>query len=387
MGQNRSMVRVEVSPRVLTWAQERSGLAPDALQHRFPAFEDWRNGETLPTLRQLEAFAQATFTPIGSLFLKDPPEEPLPLPDFRTIRNQAIRRPSANLLDTLYQCQQRQEWYRDFARDNHEDPLPFIGSLSLQTAVADAAGQLRRELDFGVEDRGPTWSDAFSRLRDQADDLGVLVMVSGIVGSNTHRKLDPEEFRGFALADELAPLVFVNGADSKAAQIFTLTHELAHVWLGESALDDPDLGDTDNNNTELWCNSVAAEVLVPLDQLRDVLRSGAQTTADLEGLARRFKLSTLVALRRVFDAGYLEWKAYQEAFATELARVMDIVERGGAGGGNFYNTQPVRTSKRFTRALIMSTLEGRTLERDAFRLLGFRKQSTFTELANQLGVR
>ena len=204
------------------------------------------------------------------------------------------------------------------------------------------------------------------------DDAGVLVMVSGVVGSNTHRKLNPREFRGFALADDLAPLVFVNGTDSRAAQLFTLAHELVHIASGGSAHDDPDLGVRVAEGTELWCNRVAAEFLVPSPELGRVLSPDLPLADACQRVARTFKVSSLVALRRIFEIGRLDWEAYQRAYGDELERAGRLVEARQAQGGNFYNTQPVRVSKRLTRALIASTLEGQTLYRDAFRLLGFR---------------
>jgi Zn-dependent peptidase ImmA (M78 family) len=379
------MVNVEVSAKLLTWAQDRSGLPSAELLRKFPALDEWHAGSKKPTLRQLEDFAQATHTPIGLLFLSVPPAEPLPVPDFRTIGNKAVGRPTANLLDAVYLCQQRQDWYRDFAQANRFDAIRFVGSLAVGSNVLEAAATLRSDLRYEVNRRGSSWSEALTLLRDQADELGILVMVSGVVGSNTHRKLNPREFRGFALVDDLAPLIFINGADTKAAQVFTLAHELAHIWAGQSALDDPDLVAHTTNNSEAWCNHVAAEFLVPLDELHKAYREQAPVSEQLEKIAALFRVSTLVALRRIFDGGYLDWASYQREYASEYERVMELVGTG-ATGGNFYNTQPVRVSKRFARAVVADTLEGQTLYSDAFRLLGFKKQSTFTELAHRLAI-
>lgn len=382
------MIRVEVPAALLAWARDRSGISRDDLFRRFPKLPDWESGAASPTLRQLEGFASATHTPVGYFFLSGPPDIPLPLPDFRTRRAEAVRQPSPDLLDTIFLSEQRQEWYRDYARINRDGPVEFVGSISTATGIAAAATVMREALGFGVGERAATWSESFRRLADQAEDLGILVMVSGVVGSNTHRQLDPGEFLGFALVDEYAPAVFVNGASTKAAQIFTLAHELVHIWLGQSALDDPDVGGLGlvrENEIERWSDQVAAELLVPLDALTQQYRRTAELTGELDRLARTFKVSTLVILRRIHDAGNLDSEEYWGAYQTELARVRALTGEAGSGG-NFYNTQPVRTSKRFARAIITSTLEGQTLYADALQLLGFKKISTFNELAQRLGV-
>jgi Zn-dependent peptidase ImmA (M78 family) len=379
-------VRVPVRPEMLTWARERSRLEPEDLFRRFKALPAWEEGAKQPTLKQLEDFARATHTPVGYLFLSEPPAEPLPVPDLRTIGDVEIGHASPDLLDTMYQSQQRQEWYRDYARLNREAAVPFVGTLKVGDDVVAAASQIRDALSFEPSERGSTWSQALSLLAERAETNGILVMVNGVVGSNTHRKLDPKEFRGFALADDLAPVVFINGSDTKAAQIFTLAHELVHIWLGQSAVSDADLSRTSTNNIERWCNKVAAEFLLPAADLDQYVLDRDEITDALEALARRFKVSTLVALRRLFDLRHLTFDEYRDAYTAELARVLALIEQRGSSGGNFYNTQPVRVSKRFARALIASTLEGDTLQRDAFQMLGFKKVSTFNDLAAQLGV-
>ena len=380
-------VRVNVVPSLLAWAAERSGRDPDELRESFPKLSEWETGDAQPTLKQLEHFARATYTPLGFLFLDEPPEERMPVPDFRTMPGARGSQPSPDLLDTIYLCEERQEWFRGYARTVGQDPLEFVGSLDTGTPIEQAAETMRETLAFDLDSRASisTWSDALRELINRAEDIGVLVMVSGVVGSNTHRKLNPSEFRGFALADDLAPVVFINGADTKAAQIFTLAHELAHIWLGSTAVSDARLEQSQvTDSLERWCNAVAAELLVPLASIREAHRHGADLTGELERLARFYKVSTLVILRRVFDAGYLERADYNAAYEAELERVRDKMR--ASSGGDFYNTQPARVSKRFARAVVADTLEGRTLRRDAFRLLSFKKQSTFAELSERLGV-
>lgn len=382
------MTRVTIKKELLSWARERAGLEQDALVGRFKKLLEWEAGEIQPTLKQAEDFARAVHVPVGYLFLTEPPEESLPIPDFRTFAGQPLLRPSPNLLDTIYTCQERQSWYRDFARVTQRPELEFVGSATVNMSQEDVAGRIRRTLDFEVAARQScqTWTDALRLFIRQADKIGVLVMVSGVVMSNNHRKLDPTEFRGFALSDPLAPLIFINGSDSKAAQIFTLAHELAHLWLGDSALSNIEAAPRQGfRQEEVWCNAVAAELLVPIASLRAELRTGELLSDTLSRLARKFKVSTLVILRRLLDAGQLDRSSFEAAWNQERKRLREIAQRGSSGG-NFYRTTISRVSPRFARALITSTLEGQTLFRDAYRMLGVAKTETFNNLGREVGV-
>ena len=340
------MTRVPVTPELLRWAIDRSRKDRGELVARFEKLPEWESGQTRPTWKQLEAFARAVHVPAGYLFLSRPPEETVPIPDFRTLAGQAVTRPSPNLLDTLYACQERQGWYRDFARIGGQPELDFVGSARIETPPGSA------------------------------------------VMNNNRRPLDPAEFRGFALADPIAPLIFVNGADTKAAQIFTLAHELAHLWLGETALSNPDLGAAKPRpgfrREEVWCNAVAAELLMPMAALREHLRAGEPLPAALPRLAGIFKVSTLVVLRRLLDAGSIERAGFKSAWAAENRRLRDLAQQ--SGGGNFHRTALSRVGRRFASALVADTLEGRTLYRDAFRMLGVSRLETFDTLGREVGA-
>lgn len=380
---------VDVEPDLLRWAVARAGWDEETTDRRAPRLDTWLDQEKRPTLKQLEKFAHDTHTPLGLMFLKEPPVEAIPIPDMRTLQNAQITQPSADLLDTIYLCQEHQDWYREYARTQEFDPIEFIGSVKLNDQPEIVADRIRADLNFGPNERSTfsTWEDAFRELINRIEGIGVLVKVNGVVGANPHRKLRPEEFRGFALSDELAPLIFVNGADTKAAQIFTIIHELAHLYLGESALSDAAMGAVKSSAHEAWCNKVAAEVLVPKAILSNDY-SGTVTPQELNRLARRYKVSTLVLLKSIYDAGLVSWDAYQDQYNEEYRRVMERLseQRADSSGGNYYYTQPIRLSRQFTQAVLTSTFEGTTAYRDAYQLLGTKKHETFIGLAEQLGV-
>jgi Zn-dependent peptidase ImmA (M78 family) len=379
------MMKVGVKPEMLGWARLRSGINPARLHKRFPKLVKWENGEDRPTLKQLEKYARATHAPVGFFFLNEPPRETIPIPDFRTTAREMYEIPSPNLLDTIYICQQRQEWYREYAAANHEAALTFAGSANVSNNIVKTAADIRRTLKFDLDARRRllTWTDALRQFIHQADDAGVLVMCSGIVQNNTHRKLDPEEFKGFAMADDLAPLIFINGADYKAAQMFTLAHELAHIWLGQTAVSDSEPSRLPENDVEIWCNKAAAEILVPIDMIKEDHAQGAEIHGETGRLARLYKVSSLVILRRLLDAQLISREVFRREYDDELLRLSRITK---GSGGDFYLSQPAKLSRRFAKALITSALEGQTLFLDAFRMLGIKKMGTFRELANTLEI-
>ena len=380
-------MRIDVAPKMLSWARQRARLDIDSLLTKFPKLNDWEQGTVQPTSKQLEEYAKKTHLPFGVFFLPEPPKEDLPIPDFRAMEAIPFSQASPNLLDTIYLCQQRQEWYHEFAKIHGLDQLGFVGSKTLEDDVILAAADISKTLHFSFEHRQQThnWTEALRLFIEQVEKQGIMVMISGVVGSNNYRKLDQEEFRGFVMVDTLAPLIFINSNDTISAKTFTLAHELAHIWLGESGVSNMLMERIPDERTERWCNQVAAELLVPMEDLSNTYDADNDLYTEMERLARRYKVSTLVVLRRIFDMGAIDSEIFWETWNEELERLKKIERRSGSGG-DFYRTLGVRISKRFARALVMSTLEGQTLYRDAFKMLGIKKHSTFNEIVNNFGL-
>ena len=378
-------VRLRVAPAVLRWARLRSGRDPFDLAARFPQLPAWERGDRQPTLKQLEAFANATHVPFGALFLDVPPTEALPIADFRSTQATAApRTPSGDLLDTIYLCQQRQAWLAEELQTTHAPPSPFISRHIPGESPIDGAARARAVLRFEVADRPTTQPPerAFALLGELAEDAGILVMVSGVVGSHTQRKLSVDEFRGLALLDTFAPLVFVNGVDAKTAQLFTLAHELGHLWRGESAVSAMTMDSVAHNDTERWCDAFASELLVPRGALASVLAQDPSLVTQSSRLARRFAVSEAVALRALYDAGH----PLESDLRARLRPLLARRARAESAGGDFYATLFARVSRRFARELVVGTLERRIPYTRALRLLGVSKLSAFDTLANKLGL-
>ncbi len=378
---------VDVKPQLLRWAIARSRIPREDLLKKIPRLAEWERGERQPTLRQLEDFARRTMTPLGHLFLPEPPAETLPVPDFRTKGDTPIDRPSPNLLDTIGEMLQRQAWMRDYLIELGQEPLPFVGCADKGRAVTSVAADIRATLRLTDEWAAEldSWEQALMRLRQVIDSAGILIAMNGVVGNNTHRPLNPDEFRGFVLIDPYAPLIFVNNADFKAAQMFTLAHELAHVWLGKSALFNlvqmlPD----ERDDEEKFCNQVAAEFLVPRKGILRLWDDAQGEANPFPVIARACKVSGLVAARRALDLGLINRRRFFDFYAREIsqlaARQQQRKER--SQGGDFYRTATVRIGKRFGEAVARAVAEGRLLYRDGYRLTGL-KGEAFDRFARQ----
>jgi Zn-dependent peptidase ImmA (M78 family) len=381
-------MKVTLVPQVLRWARERAGLSVRELAEKISAkpeqVRDWEQTGQL-SFSRAEKLARVTHTPFGYLYLETPPEEKLPIPDFRTVAGKDVLRPSPDLLDVLSDALRRQDWFRDYLVAYGEEPLSFVGSVKLDQSPEEVAARIRDaiRLDTEVRSDARNWEEALRLQVEGMEESGVLVMRSGIVGNNTHRQLSVEEFRGFALSDPYAPLVFINSRDSKGAQMFTLAHELVHIWLGVSGVSNLEATYAPNHRVERFCNRVAAELMVPAVELRAEWQTARAQPKPLAGLAQRFKVSSLVLLRRLRDLRFISQAQFERQYSDEEKRFEERTAQS-AGGGDFYLTQRTRTGRRFAKALIESVLEGRTTYRDAFQLLGIRKIETFNEFVKEM---
>jgi len=275
---------------------------------------------------------------------------------------------------------------RGFLIEQGEPPLEFIASRSLQDAPSEVAQEMRRFL--GLETQWsralPTWEDALRTLVQTIEAAGILVMINGVVENNTRRPLDVAEFRGFVLCDLHAPVIFINGRDAKAAQMFTLVHELAHLWLGQGGISDFNALLPSENEVEVFCNKVAAEFLVPAHEMTEAWQQVRRAMKPFEKLARTFKVSPIVVARRVLDLGLITrrhffdfYQEYRDTAAERTAR--------RTGGGNFYRTLGNRLGKRFPSAVYSAAREGSLQYRDAYQLTGL-SGNNYDRFGRELGL-
>jgi len=380
---------LEFQPEVLQWARKRARLDVAALAKKMGLIEDrveeWEKSGEL-TFKQAEKLAQKTHTPIGYLFLPAPPVEKLPITDFRTLKSDELRQPSPELLDVIHQTQRQQDWYREYLISQNAEPLAFIGKATLRTKVTQLSADIRKTISFSIAQSKATqnWEDALRQTIRAVEDAGILVMKIGYAGSSTKRGLDVHEFRGFALADEYAPLVFINGKDAPPAQMFTLAHELVHLWLGQSGVStlEQTFVPEGAKEIELYCNQVAAEFLVPLADLEKEYNKAVSPLDQVKRLASVYRVSSVVMARRFKDAGYLDWDSYRAFYQKEVDAARAKLKKGK--GGDPYATMRSKNSNRFSQALIGNTLEGRTSYSDAFSLLGVKTTKAFKQFASDL---
>ncbi len=362
------MNKVHVRPMVLRWAMERSGLPLDVLTAKFPALLEWVNETGKPTLRQLEAFARATGTPLGFLFLSNPPVDELGIPYYRTVQDRKIVRPSADLIETVHMMEARQDWFREYLSSIGSDPLDIPEAPINFMDGAHCLRDLLNLPDNWIMEE-PSSDSAVRALKHSAERVGIIVVVNGIVGNNTHRVLKPEEFRGFVLVDDYAPLIFVNGSDAKQAQLFTMAHELVHILYRKSAAFDLRDFNPGADLVEQLCNQAAVEFLVPREAFLQQLSGVEINYESFLFIAKRFKVSILVVLRRALELHVVDQVNFWRLYETHKRSIADI-PRTSRNGGDYYRNQDYRVGKPFFMAVARATQEGSLPILEGYRLTG-----------------
>lgn len=367
------MTKAWINNNILVWAREQARLSVEDVADRIGTsatkVQAWESREALPTFKQAQRFAEISRIPFGYLYLQEPPGYQLPITDFRTIGDQPPPPLGADFRELLNEVLRKQSWFREYRLEQSTERLPFVGKFQIGAPIRDVALDIKNVFHLQEADKAtaPNWESYLRLLSERAETAGILIMKSGIVGTNTHRPLSVEEFRGFVVSDDIAPVIFLNGKDALAAQIFTLVHELAHIWLGVSGVSNPDIrSNSPSVDIEKYCNSVAAEFLVPEDELAASWNAAESFAENAWRLCRHFKVSSVVLARRAAEKGLGEWADYFAFYEAEQAA---WVRGSQSSGGDFYRTSAIRNGKLFTKAVLERAFEGKLLYRDAGALL------------------
>ncbi len=377
--------RIGIERSLIAWAIARTGRPIDELLIKFPKLNTWKTSKR-PTLTfvELERLATETRTPLGFFFLSAPPPDDVPIPDFRTVADRRVTRMSVDLIDTLQAMQHRQAWCATIADEDVWTPLKFIESAK----TSDDASAIATDI-LSVLKLPTNWStslsnteQALSVLRERVESCGIFIAINGCVGNNTSRILDPEEFRGFVFADRFAPLIFVNGHDAKSAQLFTIMHELAHLWVGRSGVLSPDYLAPAFDATEELCNRVAAEALVPEAELSTVWYSYSDLPDPFVALSKRYKVSPVVIGRRLVETSLVSRTKFFDFYNAYTSTPSPPKK---SSGGSFYNNQNFRIGKRFMRLVGRAAEDGRITFTEAYRLTGL-NNVTFEKYLQRIGA-
>jgi Zn-dependent peptidase ImmA (M78 family) len=363
-------VRVDISPNILNWVLDTSvfdGISDEVIT----SLRQWRTGTTQPTYNQIESISKKIHIPLGYFFLQNPPKETFPILEYRTVDSNAIHKPSRNLIDTIHHMEDIQDWMREHLQSNNYNKLSFVGALKNPNDIQFLANSIREKVELSVDwySNCANADESFRYLRTHLENTGILVMMNGIVGQNTHRSLDIEEFRAFVLLDDYAPLVFINSTDSKHGKLFSLLHEAVHIWLGESDFFNDRYGRHENDKPiEAICNAVAAEILVPKVNFAIEWQKNVQADMPLHYVISRmatlFRCGETVIARRAFGHGFITQNQYN-SIAEEAIRNF---KPNKGKGGDYYRSNISRFGRPFVLALEGSVVEGKTTYTDAFRL-------------------
>lgn len=348
--------KVNVNKEIYLWAIRESQKDFDEIKSKFTKIENWIYREDCPTFRQLESLANFLKVPLGYMFLDKPPKTSIIESEFRTIANK-IPEISKDLYDTLYNMGRKKDWLSDYRKQKGWEKLIPDKYNNLSKRNLSIISQTSKDFlglkEFWYQDYSNVRL-AFNYLREKIENAGIIVMQSGIVGTNTHRNLNVREFRGFLLYDDIAPLIFINSKDSLNGKIFTLIHEYIHFLLQE---DDIFIDEYHyDNKDEKKINIIAAEFLVPASHINELWNTDKDEIEQIEVFSRLFHVSKTVVAIKLSDMSLIG------------QQIVDIVKRkdemdwenksSESTGGDFYKTNKSRYSNSFAKSVIQGAESG-----------------------------
>ncbi|MBN2642095.1 MAG: ImmA/IrrE family metallo-endopeptidase [Victivallales bacterium] len=373
------MAEALINPQILQWARKRmeaGGDEPlDDLLKYNKKYHDWESGNAKPTFSQAQELAKKLCIPFGYLYLTEPPKREKLVADLRTIRDYQAHEFSVDLQEVIERAISKQDWYREELENTGISPLSFIEKYTVSSPVKSIAADITKTLGLSLSARSGNTSEQFlSYLTEKAEDAGILVLRDSRVANSNKRKLKIEEFRGFALSDPFAPLIFINSSDFVAAQIFTFVHELAHLWIGQDGVSNFALQSAIiQNQIEKKCNQIAAEVLVPEDEF---IRCWNMYTGNLEfhvdELRKFFKTSTIVLARRALDMQMVSSWEFSDYY-NKMVRIWKSAQKrrkDSKSGPSPYTMLAFNNGHTLTEAVCSAVYSGKMMLRDGAYLLG-----------------
>ncbi|WP_083875878.1 ImmA/IrrE family metallo-endopeptidase [Caenispirillum salinarum] len=377
------MAEALITPAMISWARERAGLSCGDFASKLNVPDEkilaWESGDARPTFKQAEKIASVTHVPFGALFLDHPPREELPIPDLRTTVGAPPPDLDGDFRDALSDVLFKFEWFKDFRLEQGAKPRPYVGRFPATAPADTIVADIKKTLGYSVANRlqAKNADDYLRVLVRLAEDQGVWVLRNGVVGANNRRPLSAEVFRGFAVSDPVLPTVFINGRDAPSAQVFTLIHEIAHIWLGKDGISNPFTaggGRAAHARLEKLCNSVAEQFLTPREEFLQTWRLEASMNENTFVCAKHFKVSGIVAAIRAKGLGLVEQDDVNAFYRAEMQRWRRARDQS-EGGGDYYRTSNVRNGGPFVRAVLGSAMSGRLLLRDAGALLNMKPKT------------
>lgn len=355
------VTRLNINRSVLSYYIEKSAIPLDTLQSKIKNLESFLSGSKQPTFNQLSEIARIIDVPTGLLLLSDTVDSNKKMLKFRTVNSDEVEEISNGLRDTITEMQTKQ----DFLKNEINYKLNFIGKFSIEDNYLEVADNIRKQVNIPTNYQKKAGPNAVNYFRSKISQIGIFVFFNGSVKNNTHKSLSVNEFRGFVLPDKKAPIIFVNQKDSKTGQLFTLVHELVHLFINKKEIFNIiDTGTYKFNRTEAFVNKITAELLMPNSEIKKL------NNYDFEFLANEFPVSKFVVLRRLYVLGRLTKQEYKEKFLQLENKLKRIPQKRKSTGGSYPNNLKFRFDKTFVHYVENALKQNKITYTDAFNITG-----------------